>query len=177
MDSVIGSIVITPDKPRPGETVKVEVLDQNGASLAGTTRVSVFINGVPGAVRYLQFPAKGRRTIIARAAGASGYEFMVLKVNVDGDPVIIKRDGKDTRGQVAMMHVRQSFTSPYEVTFTLGDTSGEPHTLSERANPTRPNADALKAEQMLSRVRSRDTLTRAVLDKVKNMPPERLSVK
>ena len=59
---LIGSIIVTPPTPRPAESVRVEVRSPAGAVLEGPG-IRVMINGVPGAVRYLQFGGPGQRRL------------------------------------------------------------------------------------------------------------------
>ena len=69
--SLIGRIALQPANVRPGEPVRVEVFDVNDNPLAFSP-VQVKINGVPGAVQYLQFPSVGQRRIIVRARTPEG---------------------------------------------------------------------------------------------------------
>jgi hypothetical protein len=127
---VIGSVRLTPTNPRPGQTVVVEVLDANGVALPAS---SVVMDGRPGGVHHLQFPTEGSQKILVRAAGPNGPETQEVVIPVAGEPVTF-RDPHSTVRRTAMMHVRQSQTSPYQATFSLGAQAA----LPTPSAPTRP---------------------------------------
>ncbi|HTE17637.1 MAG TPA: hypothetical protein VK689_04560, partial [Armatimonadota bacterium] len=87
MSKLIGKIVCTPATVRPGETVKVEVFGEAGLTLEGAgTQVS--INGVAGAVQYLQFPTVGRRRLLVQARSKAGEaDRQTGTVDVAGEPL------------------------------------------------------------------------------------------
>ncbi len=112
----IGSVRLTPANPRPGQTVVVEVLDEQGSPLPAS---SVIVNGRPGAVHHLQFGSEGTRKLAVRTIGSGGSESREVAVPVTGEPVTFK-DPHTATAQTAMMHVRQSQHSAYVATFSLG---------------------------------------------------------
>ena len=91
MPSLIGRIVLQPTVVRPGATVRVEVLDPDDNPFTGTDP-TVSINGVPGAVQYLQFPTVGQRrlTVLARTA-AGDTDRQVALLDVAGAPLEFRR--------------------------------------------------------------------------------------
>jgi hypothetical protein len=118
MSTLIGQISVQPPSPRPGESVRVEVFDNANNSLLGK-EIAVSINGVPGALQYLQFPSTGQRRLIVRATTPNGEsESQVQLVNVAGDP--LKFAVSKNRNDSAMIGVSQSSTHPYEAVLTLG---------------------------------------------------------
>ena len=66
MSSLIGSIVVVPPQPRPAESVEIKVLGPDGR-LLDESGVDVYIDGVPGAHRYVQYATPGTRTLAVRA--------------------------------------------------------------------------------------------------------------
>src|SRR6478609_6556900 len=116
--SLIGRIVFQPTTVRPGESVRVEVVDTNDDPLYGTN-TQVKINGVPGAIQYLQFPSAGQRRVTVRARSSTGEtEQQVALLDVVGGPVMFPsvRNQQD----IAMVGVTQSASQPYVAVLTLG---------------------------------------------------------
>ena len=67
MGSLVGSVTVTPPQAVPGESILVEVLDLDGASLADQPDTYVRINGITGARQYLQFNCGGRHRVSVSA--------------------------------------------------------------------------------------------------------------
>jgi hypothetical protein len=114
---MIGSVSVEPAIARPGESIRVEVLAPEDKPMEGTG-AQVSINGVPGAVQFLQFPTEGERRISVRAVGAPGSEREVVTVNVTGEPLTFT--GSNGTADTAMIGVTQSSASPYTAVLTLG---------------------------------------------------------
>jgi len=115
---LIGSVQITPSNPRPAESFRVEVLDPNGVSYTSISGATVYIDGVPGAIRYLQAPKAGTRPLLIRVKSGNESELLSTQVDIGGNPVTF-RNNKGAR-ELAMLSVRQDMSSPYTVNFTLG---------------------------------------------------------
>ncbi|NTW52549.1 MAG: carboxypeptidase regulatory-like domain-containing protein [Chlorobiaceae bacterium] len=117
MSTLIGQISVQPPSPRPGQSVRIEVFDNANNPLLGQD-VAVSINGVPGAVQYLQFPSAGQRCLIVRAMTPNGESERQQLVNVVGDPLSfpVSKNRNDT----VMIGVSQSPTHPYEAVLTVG---------------------------------------------------------
>ena len=84
MRSLIGSVVVTPQQPRPAESVRIEALSPTGEPLEGTG-VLVVIDGIPGALRYMQFAEPGERTFTVRATSGPVTETETVVVDVVGE--------------------------------------------------------------------------------------------
>lgn len=118
MANIIGRISIQPAAVRPCEPVRVEVFDKDDQTLNGS-QVQVWINGVPGALQFLQFPGVGQRRLVVRARTAGGEsELQVAPLEVQGEPLQFPtpKGGSD----IAMLGVTQSPTQPYTAVLTLG---------------------------------------------------------
>lgn len=114
---LIGSIVVTPPNPRPAESVRVEVRSPAGALLDGPD-VRVMINGVPGAMRYLQFARPGRRRLKVLAVAGELAERQLKLVDVAGEPVNYQM--ARALAQPSMLLTQQTPGQPHEVTLGLG---------------------------------------------------------
>ncbi len=125
--SVIGSVSVTPSQPRPGESVKVEVLGRRGRLLTGRG-IRVSINGVPGAARFLQFPKAGTYPLLVTVAGQA-REMHRTQLTVDGDPVTFRASSR-TPPAIALLHAFQSQARSYEVFIGLGPTVAPPLPLA-----------------------------------------------
>lgn len=126
MAQIIGSIKITPINPRPGQSVQIEVRGPNDTKLpAGATAT---IDGIPGAVVFLQFPSVGVRRLVVTATmqldrmrPQKVMEAAEAVVDVRGEAVVFRRDpSRFALAQIAMLRVTQSPVRPYEVTFAIG---------------------------------------------------------
>ncbi len=115
--SLIGSIVVTPPNPRPAESVRVEVHSPTGAVLEGQD-VRVMINGVPGAVRYLQFGRPGQRRLKILAVSGDMTERQTQLVEVGGEPIYYHV--AQALPQPTMLLTQQVPGQPHEVTLGLG---------------------------------------------------------
>lgn len=121
MGTIIGSIIVTPIKPRRGESVRVEVLDPQGQSLEGGADVRVTLNGVPGALQWLQFAKAGDHTVVAQAQSGDACERETTKLTVEANALMFRSTGNVTEAaQIPIMRLTQSQTNPYVATFALG---------------------------------------------------------
>jgi hypothetical protein len=106
MVDIIGRIALQPAIVRPGEPVRVEVLDNNDTPL-DVNHVQVSINGVPGAIQFLQFPTVGQRRLIVRARAATGEtDRQIALLDVKGVP--LEFPSLENRSDIAMIGVTQS---------------------------------------------------------------------
>lgn len=163
--SMIGRVEIEKEKPRPGESVRVEVLAPEDKPIEGTG-AAVTINGVPGAVQFLQFPTAGQRRISVRAVGAAGSEREVVTIDVKGAPLAFT--GINGKADVAMLGVTQSSSQPYVAVLTIGSSVDlrTPPVLS----PSRTGVtftDRLTANETVSRLTNAGALARAIADNAK----------
>lgn len=118
MISIIGRIALQPAIVRPGESVRVEIFDHDDNPLNGSA-ASVSINGVPGALQYLQFPSVGQRRLVVLARDAAGAtDRQIALLDVTGAPVEFQ--SLDKRVDIAMIGVTQLSTHPYTALLTLG---------------------------------------------------------
>jgi hypothetical protein len=118
MSELIGQIVCTPATVRPGETVRVKVLGKDGLTLDGTS-TQVSVNGVAGAVQYLQFPTTGQRRLVVRARSEAGEtDRQVETIDVAGEPLTFQsvRFSND----IAMIGVTQAPNQAYTALLTVG---------------------------------------------------------
>lgn len=167
MPNLIDRIVLQPTSPRPGETVRVEVFDGVEDSAGGRTVVT--INGVPGAVQYLQFPTAGQRRLNIRAVASGGEsERQVVLLDVQGAP--LQFPSSRSRQDIAMIGVSQSPTQPYEAILTLGSSidTRTPPTLS--AGPsvgTRIN-HALRPGSLAARLTDQSVLGRVMAENARS---------
>jgi hypothetical protein len=118
MSKLIGKIVCTPATVRPGETVKVEVFGEAGLTLDGAgTQIS--INGVAGAVQYLQFPTVGQRRLLVQARSKAGEaDRQTGTVDVAGKPLTFQ--SVRLTNDIAMIGVTQAPSQAYKALFTVG---------------------------------------------------------
>lgn len=130
----ISQVKVTPPTPRPGESVKVEVVGADGAPLDAA---AVAINGRPGSVRYFQFAQPGTRRLRAVFSGNAGpAEEQAFQIDVAGTPVTFTSSG--AAPTTAMLCVRQAQASPYRVAFSLG-APDEATALPGTAAPAAPH--------------------------------------
>lgn len=118
MANLIGRVVFQPAAPKPGESVRVEVLGGDGQPIAAN--IDLRINGIPGAVQYLQFAHPGERRIAVRAIGPDGKtERRVEKLNVvQGMALLFK--SANAVADLPMLNVSQKPTNAYQAMLTLG---------------------------------------------------------
>lgn len=164
MSSLIGRVALQPSSPRPGETVRVEVFDNEDKTLR-KPGMSVTINGVPGAVQYLQFPTVGQRRLVVRAIAANGdSERQVALLDVHGAP--LQFSYQKNRNDIAMIGVSQSPTHPYDALLTLGsfiDTRTLP-VLSPASSIATHISRALGKKSLATRLAKRSPLARAMAE-------------
>src|SRR4051812_34374468 len=101
MTALIGRIVLQPTAVRPGESVRIEVFGADDPPSDGSV-VDVSINGVPGAVQYLQFPTIGQRRLTVLARMHDGQtERQVVLLDVTGAP--LEFPSINSRRDIAML--------------------------------------------------------------------------
>jgi len=129
MANIIGRIALQPAAVRPGESVRVEVFDTDDNPL-NDSHAQVSINGVPGALQFLQFPTVGQRRLIVRARAANGEaDRQVALLDVTG--AALQFPSLENRSDIAMLGVTQMLTQPYTAVLTLGSSVDvrSPHLL------------------------------------------------
>lgn len=148
MVELIGSVVVTPKAPRPGQSVKVEVLGPDGAPLP--RGVTVSIDGLPGSLTFLQFASPGLRRLRVEARSPSQGRLRPWSqtaeavVEVVGVPVTFRPDPAGaSSAELAMLRVRQSFGRPHEVTFSIGGSLPAPRQSPRRAGTSNALDSAL----------------------------------
>lgn len=164
MTDIIGRIVLQPTIVRPGESIRVEVFDLADEPLAGTD-AEVSINGVPGAIQYLQFPTVGQRRLNVRVVAANGdADTQTALLDVQGSPLefLSFRHQND----IAMIGVSQSPPQPYVAVLTLGSFIDTRAAHLRHAMPSvSPRAGMVfKQDSLVSRLASRGGLARAIQD-------------
>lgn len=162
MANIIGRIALQPSTVRPGEPVRVEVFNNDDNPLNGTD-VQVSINGVPGALQFLQFPTIGQRRLIVRARTASGETYrQVALLDVAGAPV--EFPSLENHSDIAMIGVTQLSTQPYTALLTLGSSVDTRSSHLLRIGPqVSPQAGKVFARDSLAaRLATRGVLGRAM---------------
>jgi len=104
MATVIGRIALQPTVIRPGASVRVEVFDFDDKPFSAPAQVS--INGVPGAVQFLQFPTAGQRRLIVRAVVDGKSDQQIALLDVQGEPMTFPSAGH--QDDIAILGVTQS---------------------------------------------------------------------
>ncbi len=159
-NTLVGNVDISPPNPRPAESFRVEVMDENGISYSGQPGVAVYIDGVPGAVQYLQARREGKRPFLVRVKKGDESQILEKEITVSGNPLTF-RNNKGNR-EPAMLSVDQVLSSPYEVSFILGDPPSRSGEL--RAKNFRHMRVANVLDQLLGGDKgSRPTLARAII--------------
>lgn len=162
MANIIGRIALQPAIVRPGESVRVEVFDNDDNPHNGrNTQVS--INGVPGALQFLQFPTVGQRRLIVRARAASGEtDRQVALLDVTGAPLEFPSLGN--RSDIAMIGVTQLPTQPYTAVLTLGSSvdTRSPHLLGIGPSVSPLAGKAFARDSLAARLATRGALGRAI---------------
>lgn len=170
MANLIGRITMQPALPRPGETVRVEVFapDDQPLQNSGT---ALTINGIPGAVQYLQFATPGQRRLNIRAVAASGEsERHTALLDVKGAPAQFLLAKK--KNDIAMLGVSQTTTHPYQAILSLGsvlDTRALP-VLTPPAAVTAHIGKFLGPESVAAKLGERSPLRRAIAGNATTAP-------
>lgn len=162
MSSLIGRIVCQPSAVRPGESVKVEAFDVNDNPLDAAGG-EVTINGVPGAIQFLQFPTAGQRRVIVRARSANGEtDRQVATIDVAGEPLEFLTIGN--KNDIAMLGVTQLPTQAYTAVLSVGtqiDTRS-PHSPTVNGSGFSLHGFGFDAATLASRLGSQGVLGRAM---------------
>ncbi len=88
MAKIIGRITLQPKTVRPGEPVRIEVFINKQNNPLNVSQAQVSINGVLGAIQFLQFPTVGKRQLVIRARATNGQtDRKVVNLNVTGVPL------------------------------------------------------------------------------------------
>lgn len=113
----IASLRLTPERPRPGESVLVEALDADGQLVQNT---EVAINGVRGARQHLQFESAGQYEVQAVAGPAGAVTSGSAAVTVASDAVVAGA----LPDRFPVLEARHAATArtPYSVAFNATDT-------------------------------------------------------
>lgn len=166
---IIGRIAVQPTTVRPGESVRVEIFDTDDNSLSGS-QTQVRINGVPGAVQYLQFPSVGQRQVIVNARTPEGdTEQQVALLDVAGSPLSFP--SIDNNQDIAMVGVTQSATQPYTAVLTLGSLIDvrSPRLLHYGPTGTSHLGKVFAQASVAARLASRGVLGRAMSKNPQNL--------
>jgi len=162
MTIIIGRIALQPAIVRPGETVRVEVFDIDDNSLNGS-QTQVFINGVPGALQFLQFPSVGQRHLIVRAReGANDTDLQVALLDVAGAPLEFTLTAN--RSDIAMIGLTQSSTQAYTAILTLGSVIDmrSPHLLKVGPSVSTQAGKIFARNSLAGRLATRGVLARVM---------------
>ncbi|HTW82851.1 MAG TPA: PKD domain-containing protein [Candidatus Sulfotelmatobacter sp.] len=120
-EKLIGSVTVSPSTARPGQSVLIEVLDGSGKPYAANSPVTVTIDGVPTAHRYVQYLGAGTRTLLIRAVHGTQSETATATVTVAGDAVTFRRTlTAPIITPVAKLQLTQTIGAHYVATFSLG---------------------------------------------------------
>jgi hypothetical protein len=148
MANLIGSVQLTPTNPRPCESVRVEVLNPQGQPLSDTGENAVLINGVPGAIQYLQFRRGQPYTLVVRATTPDITESITVEVPVSGEPITFRPTATDTPPpQLALLHLTQSQTNPYIANLHLGDTPASRQPFAGRQWPQITKTELIRTKR------------------------------
>jgi len=162
MTNIIGRIVLQPTIVRPGEPVRVEVLDNDDNPLNGS-QTQVLINGVLGAEQFLQFPTVGQRRLIISVQAASGEtDQQVALLDVIGAP--LEFPSIDNRNDIAMLGVTQLPSQPYVAILTLGSSvdTRMPHLQSIEPSAPPLTSKGFAQDSLATRLATRGVLGRAM---------------
>ena len=159
--SLIGNVVVEPATPRPGETIKVSVVSEDGL-LLDEAIATVTVNGARGALRYLQFPSVGQRRIAVTARKGQTVDRRKVTVDVSGEPILVNLSVG--LGEAAILGVTQSASEPYVAILTLGSVANVRATPPPLVanNPPILGTYKLTRKRATSLVSSRSTLARAL---------------
>ena len=161
MTNIIGRIALQPAIVRPGEPVRVEVFDNDDNPLNVSAQVS--INGVPGALQFLQFPTVGQRRLIVHARAASGEtDRQVALLDMAGAP--LEFPSLENRSDIAMIGVTQLPTQPYTGVLTLGSSvdTRSPHLLRIGPSVSPQPGKVFARDSLAARLATQGVLGRAM---------------
>ena len=163
MSSLIGSIVVVPPQPRPAESVEIKVLGPDGR-LLDESGVDVYIDGVPGAHRYVQYATPGTRTLAVRAGAGPVADSARATIEVSGDAVGFA--APLARVQPAAMLITQQVPGrPHEAVLGLGEVSlGDRRSPLPSADPPISIRERVVSEERINALANRGRLGRAVID-------------
>lgn len=80
--AVLGSVTWSPTNPAIGDSVKVDVLNPQGAAYNNNDPTLISVNGVPGSTQYLQFANSGAHPLLVTAVGPAGPEQLTATIQV-----------------------------------------------------------------------------------------------
>lgn len=119
---IIGSISVIPRKARPGESIRIEIFNQYNKSYVETNEFTVLINGVNGALQYLQFPTKGEKNLFISVSKDNMIDTKNENVKIEGDALVFKTSEREEGvPKIPIMHSKQLYRNPYEVILYLGE--------------------------------------------------------
>ena len=124
------TLTIEPPEPRPCQSVLVS-LRRDGHNVADD---EVTIQGLPGAERWMQFPAAGVHSVTASYSNPRGTIRLKKDIVVRGSVLDV---GLSTGGSYdrapALLSLRQELDTPYVAQFTLGGDDGRRRRSSGRS--------------------------------------------
>src|SRR5262249_11781537 len=121
---LIGKVTVTPSTAAPGQPVLVQVCDTQGKPVTNPD-VTVTIQGVPAASRYLQYAAPGTRKLVVRASRGASSETAEAIVTIQGAPVMFREAlGAPPLMSLPMINAAPVRGQPYAATLRLGNTRG-----------------------------------------------------
>jgi hypothetical protein len=144
--TLIGSISVSPQTARPGESIHIQVLDPQGKAYGPDSGVTIMIQGAEAPARYEQFATAGKHTIVAIAIKGSVSETATATVTIQGEPLtfrpLIGLPLGPGSAPMPMLLVRQNYAQHYEATFSLGTpiTAKPPPAKVTAATPVKPVA-------------------------------------
>ena len=120
---LIGKVVVAPQTAAPGQPVAVQVCDAQGKPVADP-RVTVTIQGVAAASRYLQYAAPGKRILAIRASRGASSETAEAAVNIQGQPMMFRESlGAPPLMSLPIINAARVHGHPYAATLRLGNTT------------------------------------------------------
>lgn len=131
-NSLIGQVVFSASAIVPGQSVRAEVLDPAGESYSDAGDTVVHINGIRGAVQFLQFDRAGDKTVFVTASKDGLIENQSASLQVAApDTPAASASGESLRImalslrpdiKMPLLQVARSPRQPYAVTVSLGRT-------------------------------------------------------
>jgi hypothetical protein len=106
---LIGSVTLTPEKPKTGESVCLEVVSPDGKTYVDRADYVVIISGVPGAKQFMQFDRAGKHLILIVVHSKSGgYDYRRLYLDVAQNTEVLP-----------IIKIHQQLDKPLHVDLTL----------------------------------------------------------